>query len=460
MQQLNSASHDRCSLFILASQRLTKVGAVLFRTCVPGVAQGWKLLILKSAFPAEARLRDPMSDVPGPGIKRMRRHIDEAVSSMESMIPCGPKTPESLFMWAPNVYDILKTEFTDARSILERKLWQGARVSSHYSGKGTAESCLSQIENVVRADAMEHGSMLGRSINELREHQFENVFACDKSPIARKALLGMRCQHVFGDLEDRVRPDLKKVLKMMEPNDSVSQGDKVLQHEAIKKMVLKASPAAFSQENTTYCYQCKQECSIWAGMKSVNEDAESLGDADMGEPWSIHAAGFSCTDWSRRRTTSLPKFAGRTAPVFWKWLGEVDSLRPHLVFWECSPFFEEAAIDAEMHDNYVQVTVVNLLGWPVTRLRKFGCLIRRDIAFLGSSEEFDRLFMRTCALDGDIFYDFASDEYILSQMAARAKARGYEFKMDQSTKPSDVAIDVMITPATYVIVCFVMGLFE
>ena len=241
--------------------------------------------------------------------------------------------------------------------------------------------------------------------------------------IARKALLALDSQHVFGKLEDRVRPDLQAQLQMMEPAPSVSVADKEQQHEDIKQALFNADPPAYSAKQTAWCYRHEQPCPIWGDDKMDSEDA----DQDLeDQPFDVNVTGFSCTDFSKRRSTTLPRFAGKTAPAFWKWLCEIKASRPHYAFWECSPFFPEEVIAEEMSDHYNQVTLVTgptLMGWPVVRLRKFGCLIRKDSINFGEPEEFHRLFQKQCSLSGDVFFDYAPADHIVGHMVARAKSR-------------------------------------
>ena len=177
----------------------------------------------------------------------------------------------------------------------------------------------------------------------------------------------------------------------------------------------------------------------------IDEDEEP-----QPQPYHINVSGFACTDFSRRRATALPRFAGKTAPTFWKWLREIQLCRPDYVFWECSPFFPGEVIANEMEGEYLQITIITgptLMGWPVTRLRKLGCLIRRDILFLGSDKEFYSMFQRQCSVNGDIFFTAAPDVYIVDQMISKAKSRGYYPQKTGDSKPQDFPPDVMITPA-------------
>ena len=123
-----------------------------------------------------------MSHRPEPGLRKMKRHISEAILSYpEPEMSYGPDSIEGLFNWASNAYDQLKGEFEDSRSIMEHKLWRGVRLTSHYSGKGTAESCAAQIERVIRQDILSNGSALGRDLSALPPQQFQSIFTCDCS---------------------------------------------------------------------------------------------------------------------------------------------------------------------------------------------------------------------------------------------------------------------------------------
>ena len=383
------------------------------------------------------------------GLRRMKRHITDQDCGPNLDVPYGPKSLHGLFSWAADGYERLRTQFADAKAIMEQKLRRGIRVSSHYSGKGTGESCASQIERAIRDDVVADGSAIALDLRCLPQQQFQPVFSVDCSETARKALLATGCKHVFGKIEDRMRPDLQRQLKMMEPADTVSCADKEQQHSDIKELLFQARPPSHTADLQAWCYRHQKNCNIWDGffddIMDIDEDEEP-----QPEPYHINVSGFACTDFSRRRATALPRFAGKTAPTFWKWLREIQLCRPHYVFWECSPFFPEEVIANEMDGEYLQITIITgptLMGWPVTRLRKFGCLIRRDILFLGSDKEFHSMFQRQCSVNGDIFFTAAPDEYIVDQMISKAKSRGYYPQKTGDSKPQDFPPDVMITPA-------------
>ncbi|CAE7781235.1 unnamed protein product, partial [Symbiodinium sp. CCMP2456] len=352
------------------------------------------------------------------GLRRMKRHISDQDCGPNLDVPYGPNSLRGLFSWAAEGYERLRTQFADAKAIMEQKLRRGIKVSSHYSGKGTGESCASQIERAIRDDVMAQGSAIALDLRSLPQQQFQHVFSVDCSEAARKALLATGCKHVFGKIEDRMRPDLQRQLRMMEPADTVSCADKEQQHNDIKQLLFEAHPPSHSADQTAWCYRHEKCCPIWDGM--FDDDRMDFEvDEPHPEPYRINVSGFSCTDFSKRRATTLPRFAGKTAPTFWKWLREIQLSRPHYVFWECSTFFPEEVIANEMESEYMQIIIITsptLMGWPVTRLRKFGCLIRRDILFLGSDKEFHDVFQRQCSVNGDIFFTAAPDEYIVDQM--------------------------------------------
>ena len=157
--------------------------------------------------------------------------------------------------------DLLK-EFPDAKANLEAILWRGLDVTSHFSGKGTAESIAAQIHDVIRTNVIEHGSVLGKDVNLLPANNFRSIFSCDKNPVCRKALLCMPTEHVFGSIEERVRPDLAQQLDLMLPAANLSPGDKQAQYDDIKKALFTANPPAFSREQKAHCYQHGAACPI------------------------------------------------------------------------------------------------------------------------------------------------------------------------------------------------------
>ena len=90
----------------------------------------------------------------------------------------------------------------------------------------------------------------------------------------------------------------------------------------------------------------------------------------------------------------------------------------------------------------------SLCGWPTNRLRKFGCLLHREkIAWLGNSEEFYRCFQRDLQLTGDVFFDLAPAEDIIEHMLFRSRNRGNHPSVTSISKPEDIKLESMITPA-------------
>ena len=380
------------------------------------------------------------------------------ISSGSELTPCGPSSLDDMFNWAPHAYTLLLSEYPEARALFEEQLWCGLNFSSHYSGKGTAESCALQLQKVMLEGFAQHGSVLGKDVSQMPQNPFQCVFAVDKSAVCRKALLATPCRHIFGSIEERLRPDLQSTLLQMEPQAraSFSAADKLSQYQNIKDALFSASPPAYSADLKAFCYRHGHDCGIWADMDTRAGSAQASHADDDGDevyqPLKVNVTGFHCTDWSVRRTGCLPGMGGKTAPSFWKWLCEIKTSAPDITFWECSPFFQEDIIENELGSRYLQATTVvgpHLLGWPVSRLRKFGVLLRKDrLLFLGSDDDFHRVFQRSCALTGDCFFA-ASPEYVLEMMLQRAKARGHHISKSPGMLPKDIKLQTMLTPATY-----------
>ena len=389
-----------------------------------------------------ARPRSPgaVARSPGPGAKsalrRMKRGIAELYDCGEFSKP-GPSSTNELFMWGPEAYGSLVQEFPDARANSESMLWRGLNLTSHFSGKGTAESILVQVHDVIRERVMMDGSVLGKDVSLLPD----SLFSCDKSATAQKALLAMPCQHVFGSIAERVQPSLEKQLGLMEPAPSMNQADKLSQYEDIKKALFTASPPPFNKSHEAFCFKHGGRCPIWGHDAENDESSNGL---------LINMTGFSCTDWSKRRTSSLPGLSGKTAGAFWRWKREIKEMQPALAVWENSPFFPEDILLEDM-DEYAAVVVMispSLCGWPTNRLRKFGCLLHREkIAWLGNSEEFYRCFQRDLQLTGDVFFDLAPAEDIIEHMLFRSRNRGNHPSVTSISKPEDIKLESMITPA-------------
>ena len=333
-------------------------------------------------------------------------------------------------------------------------LFQGVQLVTHYSGKGTAESIVKQLEEVLREDLRTSGQLASRRLHGLADAQFRCVSACDQLPVCQEMLVEVGAEHVFGALESRVKPQIYTQLKPLMPtNDGFKSLSKEKLEEknlAFRDELFRKRAKAYTSGNTCWCFRHGAQCPIW-------------GDIDLGakataasEPGVISVAGFSCVDFSPREGSAALRLAGKTAPSFWSWLAEVLVLEPTLVFYENGPNFNGEVFEQvpEIWQMYAHQDVLvspSHLGWPVSRLRRFGVLVHRYKAiFNGSGNEFLHVFRRSCSLSGDIFWSLSPEEYVIAELLKKARKRGHHFRGAQTLEElkGRENLKYMVTPTT------------
>ena len=380
----------------------------------------------------------------GPGLRRMKRHISEGDGDVTDDRLPGPSSLHELFSWASDCFGTIQRKPGTVQR-LHALVRGGIQLCSHYSGKGTAESIFHQLEDVIRSSPGAPEHMSGRA------RAFEAVFSCDMSPVARKCLLGMqplesRCQHVFGSLESCLDPDFARQLGLMEPPKSMCASDKEQQYQAMEDFLFQpgALQRAYHAGLKSFCYQHDCSCGIW---DNVIRGAGELV---------VNVSGFSCTDFSMRRSGSMPKFAGQTMAALHKWKAELLSLEPDLVFWETSPlfpgdYFQNVPVINEKYQCLSLRMSPEMQGWPVQRLRQFGVWIHRSrVAFHGDEtlQDFKDMFCnRKVVISGNVFF-CAPDDYVLAHLLKKASARGHNFQTFVSLPDLKKNLAYMITPAT------------
>ena len=342
-----------------------------------------------------------------PGLKRKNAARPGSLDweEINEGLPSGPKTVEDLYNWPARALDVLSAKRPECVQQLVENLLSGVSLVTHYSGKGTAESALLDVADITRE----------------RENMWipspRCASACDISSKCRDLLLrhDERCKpkHVFGDMLDRI--------PMQSPPLSGLSAPEVQQH------LLKHASQLYNTSSKSFCYQHYQPCCLWDGLESPGNPRERTG-------LLLSAAGFTCTDWSPRRTGKRPGLLGSSAPVYYHWVTENRQLQPDLLLWENSSQFDPAVLQDHLGDEYVHIVAKvcpTMIGWPQTRERYFGvAVLRQSCCFLGSAEEFLAWFQCRVELDGDALLQ-AGDAEVLTMMRERAAKRGHHLPPGQ-----------------------------
>jgi hypothetical protein len=86
----------------------------------------------------------------------------------------------------------------------------------------------------------------------------------------------------------------------------------------------------------------------------------------------LHVAGTTCTDWSRRGQRA--GLAGKSTRPFYIWVHERLRRREHIIIQECTEDFPESLLHEALGQYYEIYTILlgpDDLGWPVRRPRKY-----------------------------------------------------------------------------------------
>ena len=381
-------------------------------------------------------------------MKRRSHHLGTLDDEeLHGAFAAGPGNAKDLFSWCEHA---LKTLVQDdprqSRKNLHRFLFQGVDLITHYSGKGTAESIFKQLETALRNDLVSSGLLAAQKLDGLDNEQFRCISACDKLEVCQNMLKAVGAEHVFSDLESRMKHMCKMKLQTLLPS---AQDMKTLSKEQLEKKyaeyrdeLFAVRNEAFTSKNHAWCAKHGCFCPIWGnGFQTDGKDRRVV----------INAAGFTCVDFSPRKGTTALQLGGKSASTFWTWLTEVLVVEPTLVFYENSPRFSGEVFEKvpevwELYSHYDVLVSPNLLGWPVSRLRRFGVLVHRQKAtFHGSGDAFLQLFRRQCLLTGDIFWSLTPKDYVLEELRRKAASRGHH--LTGPVEAQRFKLEYLVTPA-------------
>jgi hypothetical protein len=344
---------------------------------------------------------------------------------------------QELYNWPQLAFNKLTDPDTahglDCSRMLRDHFCSGVDLKSYYSGKGTAESALAYVGKVI--DQELKSSANGAPCDHTG---FWCSHACDNHSACQSVLTNldssMRPQHVFGDIHDRLPTAVNAKLTSQEPSPKASLDERLDANEIIRQTVFAGRSGYYNEEASAFCFVHGKECKLWATRAHVG-----------GHPLVLVIAGFSCTDFCKRRHGKKPGFAGKTARSFWEFLAEILELKPDIVLYENSESFPVSVFDEYAGDQYRHENInigPDVLGWPLSRPRKFGALFKvATVYFIGSAAEFLSIFLCSCELYADAFFQAPEIESSLC-MVQRARARGYTV-----TENTGVSLEMLLTPS-------------
>ena len=220
--------------------------------------------------------------------------------------------------------------------------------------------------------------------------------ACDISRECREVLCswqrGPRAEHVFADIEQKVKPTVLKELDRLQQGargDNVEDQKRIF--EDMAALLASDLEAAFAR-HTAMCEVHGKRCST-----------EAIG--PQGEPKRLRIciAGTPCVAFTRMRGASRTKQAHPTWRGLLTWAAELRHLRPDVIIHENAPEFDPSLL-AELLPNYKYISVkfdpADLFG--IHRLRRYSCFWAPDLVhFYGTAEEFEYLWHAQRLLTAD-----------------------------------------------------------
>lgn len=314
-------------------------------------------------------------------------------------LPSGPSSLADMLAWPDEVVDTLRSD-DEKMDNLRANFKAGCTIRTLYSGYDNPSVAFHSLRRCLRQHCGEVGACIV-------------VHSADIMEGRRKVLIGWeastRAAHVFGDILDRLRPEIRQeVLRMMPCYDSIrkctdsgKQRSMVLaaaaKYKQISELLDKEGPSLFSQSTEAECFLHEGRCRC------------CTFDSPQAKPgmltWVV--AGSNCQAWSQRGLqlgVAHPSFL-----VFLVFAQELKQMRPDIWLHEITPNFPHALFDHILGAAY-SITVYQglcptLLGHPIRRPRQFLVGHRRaTVQSTGTSEEFKQLFARKTVVSGAAYF--------------------------------------------------------
>ena len=245
-------------------------------------------------------------------------------------------------------------------------------------------------------------------------------------------------------------PPVAVVAEKMLPPADASPEERVTAYEAFREYLFAAGEKAFSGSNKGHCHVHGKECHLWQAIAET--------DIKKRKKMLVGMAGTSCTDFSKRRSGSIPGLAGKTTQPFYIFCSELNVLEPDVVYFENVANFPAALLREILPQYSLRFITVNPVdyGFPVSRPRIFGILTHKlSTIFEGSMAAFEQTFKRVLKLSGDIFWTAPAAD-VLHAYEDRARGRCNVLRKGESRADWDAQkfLDILqlphvISPAMY-----------
>eukprot|EP00974_Lingulodinium_polyedra_P015136 1465346-Lingulodinium_polyedra.AAC.1 len=300
----------------------------------------------------------------GAVLRAAKRHRGQQSLGPSNALPLPAATLMDTFSWPQKV---LQAIGEDGRLALQFWFSVGISLKTHYSGLGCIELAFNALHQTLCKDF------------ELPVKPPRYTECCDISEICRRVLMeptgAMEPIHCFGDLLDRLPPDVHIELAAMQwPSKHwIAKHGAAMTEVRVKKLMHRAldlleRPHAFASTSKAFCYKHKMRCQV------DNTDPEHLAGERGEEPCNgmrFAAAGQTCTDWSLQG--DMMGFAGPSAKACIVWVEERRARREPWFLQECvhSPHllrFIKARLGF-IYDIECVTIGPDMLGHPVARPR-------------------------------------------------------------------------------------------
>lgn len=335
----------------------------------------------------------------------------------------GPTTAKEMWAWNKRlIEDLCESVGREARLLQSTK--GGLLVTTSYSGMRTPENAIVAM----------HPLLPGCDID-----QVKFLCSCDNGKVPTHiSLIGklLPPEHHFSDLDDRLPADMNDFLDSMEkefpvapPNCQHKDAIPLLQqraegYRAMGKYLMSMHARVFKTKFSSPCIRHHK------GDYEVNYYDEQYHDmlGNGMDPISMEICGAVCVGASPLGLQH--GLAHSSMRALHTWCATMRGTTPDVIIWECAAnAVYMQTVKWWLEDKYSVVFIQHPgprgLGHPMYRPRTYGILINKArFRFMGSEEEYFKVFGANCSLDGSAFF-IAGESRQLKELRRLAEVRGF-----------------------------------
>ena len=349
----------------------------------------------------------------------------------ETLSP-GPQSIKELLDFPDHVWQrLFKSEHgADRLTRLQVLLGSGLQLSSQYSGKGTAETCVAHLAQKFQEEG----------VLDLTTKPWQCASAFDCKQFAVDVLLrheGLsKCSCVFGDFLSTLSPAARAEVDRLTPAKAQALEERRSAYRSMDVFLRDNLSRAFPDDREAACFAhpAAGHCRVWP-------------ERPLPATFTMWVAGQTCKDVSTRGKRQ--GFAGPHTKSYVVWLNMVRAKMPDMIVHEITCSSEaEVRLQEDLGELYDFQTCPDLsphqLGIPVQRHRQYSIgVLREKFVNIGSWEEFRTLMASRCMLTGEVY--FQADEQHRAEVGRMlASKQGWFYHGDDMPSLED-----SLTPAEF-----------